>query len=71
MNKYKVQKCAICGKMYKGYGNNAFPIDLGRCCNECNDKFVIPLRVMMIRNPDKALKILFKSHNKIINNLKL
>ncbi len=63
MNKNKIQKCSICGKIYKGYGNNAFPIDWGRCCNECNDKFVIPLRVMMIENPDKAVKILSELHN--------
>ena len=51
MNNNKTQKCSICGKSYKGYGNNAFPIDWGRCCNECNDKFVIPLRILMIENP--------------------
>ena len=37
-------KCIICGKEFKGYGNNAEPIKKGICCDECNIKVVIPLR---------------------------
>lgn len=36
--------CSICGKRYKGYGNNAKPVNDGRCCNDCNFKIVIPRR---------------------------
>lgn len=37
--------CSICGKKYDGYGNNAQPINDGRCCDECNRKVVIPIRI--------------------------
>ena len=49
-------KCCICkgeiekqyteeGEMYWDQGNNAQPIDDGRCCNECNATIVIPARL--------------------------
>jgi len=28
--------CSICGKEYNGLGNNARPINDGRCCDVCN-----------------------------------
>ena len=28
--------CNICGKEFYGYGNNAQPINNGRCCDKCN-----------------------------------
>ena len=34
--KLPTYKCSICGKLFQGYGNNAQPINNGRCCNECN-----------------------------------
>lgn len=37
--------CSICGKEYQGYGNNAQPVDDGRCCNDCNSRVVIPFRM--------------------------
>lgn len=37
--------CSICGKPYEGYGNNANPVNDGRCCNECNTKIVVPRRI--------------------------
>ena len=40
--------CCICGKQYDNYGNNAKPYKDGRCCDECNDKLVLPLRRIMI-----------------------
>ena len=42
-------KCCICGKKCENqWGNNPYPVDKNedhRCCNECNDKFVIPERI--------------------------
>lgn len=32
--------CPICGKTYVGYGNNAYPLAQGRCCDECNAKVI-------------------------------
>ena len=37
--------CSICGKEYQGYGNNAQPVDDGRCCNDWNSRVVIPFRM--------------------------
>lgn len=39
------KKCSICGKIYEGHGNNASPVNDGRCCDECNDKVVLPRRL--------------------------
>ena len=42
--------CCICGKRFKGYGNNPDPVkEEGRCCDECNIKVVIPAREEQIR----------------------
>lgn len=41
--------CCICGTEYEGIGNNPDPIpheDGERCCDICNYKFVIPIRIM-------------------------
>ena len=44
----KNPKCCICGKECENeWGNNPWPIDKdenARCCNECNDNYVIPAR---------------------------
>ncbi len=53
--------CCICGDIYDNYGNNPegaawktesgeivfpeFDIINDRCCNDCNEKFVIPGRI--------------------------
>ena len=36
--------CSICGGRYYHWGNNAFPINDGRCCDYCNFERVIPMR---------------------------
>ena len=33
--------CSICYKKYAEFGNNASPINTGRCCNDCNNLVVI------------------------------
>lgn len=37
--------CSICKREYTGYGNNAQPINNGRCCNACNSLVVVPMRL--------------------------
>jgi hypothetical protein len=38
--------CVICGEKFEDYGNNPSPVsEIGRCCNACNLKFVIPARL--------------------------
>ena len=52
------QVCCICGEEYKGYGNNAEPYKKGRCCDQCNRKFVIPSRLNKLRNSkNESLKL--------------
>jgi hypothetical protein len=36
--------CSICNKEFEGMGNNAAPINNGRCCDECNENMVLPAR---------------------------
>ena len=44
-------KCSICGFAIEmkengwDQGNNAEPINSGRCCDKCNESYVIPRRV--------------------------
>ena len=53
------RKCSICeghikplrddsGQVVWEGGNNAQPINDGRCCNECNMTVVIPARIAMM-----------------------
>lgn len=37
--------CSICQDDYVGFGNNAEPINNGRCCNDCN-RIVVAARLM-------------------------
>lgn len=41
-----MKKCCICNKKFEGLGNNPYPIfTKGVCCDECNSKIVIPIRI--------------------------
>ena len=42
--------CSICKERCMGFGNNPWPYEGERCCNECNDDWVIPARLARI-NP--------------------
>lgn len=48
-------KCSICGKEYEGYGNNPAPLKRGNCCDECNYKIVLPLRLYFNEMNSKQL----------------
>ena len=42
-------KCCICGKVFTGYGNNPDPVKKnGRCCDDCDNRYVIPARLKAI-----------------------
>jgi len=45
--------CSICAETITGYGNNAMPINDGRCCDECNSTKVIPARLAKIESDDE------------------
>jgi hypothetical protein len=50
--------CSICQLPFTEWGNNAQPINDGRCCDSCNTRAVIPARLNMIRQYDKRRKAL-------------
>jgi len=54
MTKKKQLICSICNQPVQpnanGWtgGHNAEPINDGRCCDQCNDRIVIPTRIVAI-----------------------
>lgn len=46
-------KCCICRKNIIGIPDNAEPVMKGRCCDECNQKVVIPQRLKEVYSNDK------------------
>ncbi len=53
-------KCCICKKDKDEYGNNPFPIAGQVCCDECNAKVIIPLRIFMNNLDKKNVALLIK-----------
>ena len=46
--------CSICNnKINDRFGNNAQPVNNGRCCNDCNSTVVIPARIKEMILDDK------------------
>ena len=42
--------CSICFRKYTHWGNNAYPVNRGRCCDECNANIVVPARIQQMVN---------------------
>ena len=40
------RQCAICAEPFNGFGNNPAPFPGEVCCNNCDDYFVTPVRIM-------------------------
>lgn len=45
----ETQYCSICKRPFEGWGNNADPVNNGRCCDTCNMTVVIPARMTLIQ----------------------
>ena len=46
--------CSICNnKINDRFGNNAEPVNNGKCCNDCNSTVVIPARIKEMMLDDK------------------
>jgi DNA-directed RNA polymerase subunit RPC12/RpoP len=46
--------CSICGDTVAGqWGNNAEPVNEGCCCDECNFRVVIPMRLYDLRRQQR------------------
>ena len=57
MKNYKeVGTCSICGNIYTHWGNNAQPINNGRCCDNCNYMKVFPARIDQMRMSQRSKK---------------
>lgn len=63
--------CSICGKEYVGYGNNAQPVNDGRCCDECNLETVVPYRIYLIREEIREEKRKERENREQTNSLSL
>jgi len=37
----KTKICCLCKEKYEGYGNNADPLSIGKCCDKCNADVII------------------------------
>lgn len=61
-------KCAICGKEIESkFGNNPYPVrtdEDARCCDKCNEAFVIPSRISLMYTPRNK-------HELIVNTLNI
>jgi hypothetical protein len=49
-------QCSICLRRFTEFGNNAWPINNGRCCNVCNDNVVIPAGIRLQRQKQAEAK---------------
>jgi hypothetical protein len=54
--KMENKQCSICLRHFTEFGNSAWPINNGRCCNVCNDNVVIPARIRMQRRKETEAK---------------
>jgi len=52
MHMMEVHTCSICGWAYVGHGNDAQPINDGRCCDQCYTRQVVPERARRILESD-------------------
>lgn len=42
-----MKACSICQRQFAGMGNNAQPVNDGRCCDECNREIVVRARIVI------------------------
>lgn len=52
-------RCCFCGEEIIGYGNNPLPFGNSgdRCCDVCNEMFVIPGRLAQLQSPKRKCKV--------------
>lgn len=52
-----MRTCSICGTEFEGWGNNPVPLRPeveDRCCDDCNTRWVVPVRILNMDNPAGA-----------------
>lgn len=55
-----LKTCCICNDTFTGWGNNPEPFKGQTCCDDCNDRFVVPTRMCLGRgfNDESILMLL-------------
>ncbi len=53
-------KCCICGKVVNGYLHNAYPVKEGQCCEDCNNKLVLPFRIFLASKERSPVALVLK-----------
>lgn len=53
-------KCCICKNEFEGWGNNPHPITGKACCDDCNLRVVIPVRIFFNSLDKKNVALLIK-----------
>lgn len=53
-------RCSICGKVIKGYGHSVSPLEGGACCDKCNIRVVLPVRLFLRTIDSKEYALLIK-----------
>jgi hypothetical protein len=55
--------CCICDQSFVGHGHNPEPFDgeIGECCDDCNDRYVVPIRILYGRDGNDALLAALRS----------
>ena len=65
--------CCICGKKFRGWGNNPWPVskkDGDLCCDTCNATVVVPARISGMTKGKKERRSV-KEHKEEAEQLKL
>ena len=52
--------CSICNNNIEGFGNNAQPVNDGRCCDDCNILVIIERIEEMSNDPGEISPFIFK-----------
>lgn len=64
-----MKTCSICQNGFSEWGNNAQPINDGRCCDKCNNTVVIPARIIRYaRSTDKTFDKRLREAMKIVDS---
>lgn len=67
-------KCSICGNEIKGHGHNPCPLQDSegkfltiedRCCDKCNESYVIPARFAQLTGDNDTLDLINKQVNRL------
>lgn len=46
--------CCLCGKPFTEFGNNPAPFEGDRCCDDCDNRIVIPERIRLAKEDRKV-----------------